>query len=99
VDFQPRAFRVLEASNDLEEVPSRGIPFGTKHLVKRLDVKLGVLRHFAKADCCVDVIAKKFLPEGQFGRKKTVDCRGQKAFSESGIASGARLNRIPKISR
>jgi hypothetical protein len=69
VDFQPRAFRVLEASNDLEEIPGGGIPFGAKHLVKRFDVKLGVRGYLAEADGRVDVIAKKFLAERQLSRE------------------------------
>jgi len=67
--------------------------------MKRFDVKPGVLCHLAEAECRIDVIAKKLLPEGKFARKKTLNCLGQKAFSESGIASGARLNCISKISR
>jgi hypothetical protein len=98
-EFEADAFGVLQVGYDFKQLSGGGIPRRAKHLVKGLDVDLGMRGQAGKADRGIDVVAQEFFAEGHVAGEKAFDSLAQKTLPKGGIRFHARLNRLSEVSR
>ena len=64
------ALSFLEIRNNLKEIVGGRISLGSKHLMKRFDVHLGMFRQLREANRRIDVIAQQLFSERDFPGEK-----------------------------
>jgi hypothetical protein len=57
-NLEAHTLRLLQIGNDLKQIAGSRIPVRAKHLVKGLNVNLGMRGQLEKADCGIDVITQ-----------------------------------------
>ena len=97
-DSEAESFALLEAADDLEQVPRLRIAVRTEHAHQALGRLAGQFAEFPKADGGIDVIAQNRLARPGIPCKQAFDAFLEQRFPERGIALDPRPNRLLEIS-